>query len=560
MSQLSPAVPQARPEQEWFQWVSGSLMGNQTSSRQELAKVRLRTSSLLPKVQVTGRYHQLPKRIEDDYVVENKELGTGYNGSVYLARSVCGNEKFAVKPFKLSQITAAQRRELRNEVEVTLAMDHPHVARLRDVYEGETMLQLVMECLEGGELFDRIMKVHRFRESDAQESTYQMLLAINYLHSMGIVHRDIKLENFMFETKAYDHLKLIDFGFSRFARDKRMKLGCGTLSYMAPEVLDGDYSLKCDMWSAGVVVFILLLGYMPFAGDTRMIIDSIKAGRYTKKERPWSRLSVNGMSFLQMLLMVNPDERPSAEEALSHAWLRERAEDPATAVVDESVVEGLRTFAKASRFRRCCMSMMAWTLTNAERQQVRDAFVEMDTDKSGTLTLFELKQVLEQTVKISDAEVKEIFGALDPTDSDVVNYSDFLAAMVTSRITLHDDMILETFRRFDLDNTGYISAENVKEVLGGCHSMEQVEELMHEADFSQDGCISLEEFAQYIHSGNVSESHTAALEKIIDKQLKRNSRISRDHSLTEPGATEQQTLVPQSAPKPAQQSRMCSVL
>lgn len=214
-----------------------AVMGNKSSTpKQELARVRERAHTELPAVQVSGRYHQLPKRLEDDYVLDSVELGTGYNGSVYLARSKTTGEKFAVKPFKLYRLSKTQRRELRNEVEVTLTMDHPHVARLRDVFEDETQLRLVTECLEGGELFDRIMKVHRFSERDACDTTFQILLAVNYLHSKGIVHRDIKLENFLYDTKALNHLKLIDFGFSRFAHSKKMRLGYGTLAYMAPEV------------------------------------------------------------------------------------------------------------------------------------------------------------------------------------------------------------------------------------------------------------------------------------------------------------------------------------
>lgn len=485
--------------------------------KQELARVR--SCERLP--QVTGRYHRLPRRIDDDYVVGDKELGQGHNGSVYLATSRSTGEQFAVKPFKLFRISKAKQRELRNEVEVTLAMDHPHVARLRDVYEDEDYLQLVTERLMGGELFDRIQKLQRFSESDAREATYQILLAVNYLHSKGIVHRDIKLENFLYDSKEYTHLKLIDFGFSRFTTNKRMKLGCGTLAYMAPEVINGSYNEKCDLWSVGVVVFILLLGYMPFRGNEVEVHNAIIAGRFRIKAGPWSRVSQTGRRFIETLLETDHEKRPSAEVALQHPWLvqqwiSETEED----LVDESIVNSLREYAKASRFRKACMSMMAWSLTNEERKQVRAAFVAMDTHKTGTLSLFELKTVLQEKISVSDDEVKEIFDALDSNDhDDQVNYSDFLAAMMASRIALHDDMLLDTFKRFDLDNSGFINVDNVREILGGCLSLEETEEIMREADVSRDGQISWEEFVQYMQSGGASPRQLEAMDKVIEQEL-----------------------------------------
>merc|ERR1719253_1495711 len=175
-------------------------------------------------------------------------------------------EKFAVKAFKMSSVTGEKKTQLLAEVEIFLCMDHPHVTRLYDVFESEDQLHLVMECMEGGELFDRVTELKRFGESDAADAVYQMLLALNYIHSHGIVHRDLKLENFLYDKPGSSHLKLIDFGFSKiWDPNVKMHVSCGTLSYVAPEVLDKDYRSQCDLWSLGVVTFIILAGYMPFS-------------------------------------------------------------------------------------------------------------------------------------------------------------------------------------------------------------------------------------------------------------------------------------------------------
>jgi calcium-dependent protein kinase len=548
-------------------------MGNkQTTAKQELKVVREVSKTKHALGQVTGRFHVLPKRIEDDYVLEpSQELGTGYNGSVFLAKSKDTHETFAVKPFRLYRITQAQKRELKNEVEVFLAMDHPHVGRLRDVYEDESELRLVMERLEGGELFDRVTAVGRFSEKDAQDTMYQILKAINYIHNKGIVHRDIKLENFLYDSKSYAHLKLIDFGFSRFTSNKRMQLGCGTLAYMAPEVLTGSYDLKCDLWSVGIIAFILLMGYMPFTGSDDEIRAAITSGQYRIDQTRWQNLSENSRGFVQSLLVTDPDQRLSAEQALKHPWIEERNSICVTdeSQLDDAIVTSLVDFARASHFRRACMSMMAWTLSNEERAEVRKAFMEMDKDKSGTITMYELKGVLTEHVSITDNQVLQIFNALDSTDKEEVNYSDFLAAMMASRIAMHDDVVLAAFKRFDVDKSGYITVGDLLQVMGDSMSKAEARQLVEEADLSADGRISLDEFIEYVQK---SEEHSqmTVLEKLLEGEMALEASEKADGKQQSPKNLGQQTSMTSLAPtaptansnKPATapKSRMCILL
>jgi len=550
-------------------------MGNkQTTAKQELRLVR--EGSTVGKQslgQVSGRFHVLPHRIEDDYVLEqSQELGTGYNGSVFLAKSKDTHETFAVKPFRLHRITQSQKRELKNEVEVFLAMDHPHVARLRDVYEDEAELRLVMERLEGGELFDRVAALGRFTEKDAQDTMYQILVAINYIHTRGIVHRDIKLENFLYDSKQYAHLKLIDFGFSRFTAKKRMQLGCGTLPYMAPEVIEGSYDLKCDLWSVGIIAFILLMGYMPFTGSDEQVKASIAAGRYRIDQARWSKLSENSRIFVKALLVVDPNERLSAEQALKHPWIEERNSVRVTeeSDLDDGIVTSLVDFARVSHFRRACMSMMAWTLSNQERAEVRKAFMELDTDKSGTITMYELKSVLAQRVSMSDGQMLQIFDALDTNNKEQVNYSDFLAAMMASRISANEDVVVAAFKRFDVDKSGYITVSDLLQVMGGTMSKDDAKQLMKEADISADGRISLDEFKEYIQTSE-GDAQMTVLEKLIEGEMALEKADG-----TEPGqnsangaqptqeGTRAMPVVPSQAstvdPAPAPKSRMCILL
>jgi len=480
----------------------------------DLEAVRKRVSQRAGTTSVTGRYHKLPKRITDKYDVQGDKLGSGYNGDVITARHLINGKLYAVKAFKLHGVSWEKREELRDETEIFLGLDHPHVVRLTDVYESEDRLDLVMECMEGGELYERVIERRKFSEVDAAIATKQMLLAVNYLHHHGVVHRDLKLENFLYEKKETNHLKLIDFGFSKlWEPSTKMKLSCGTLAYVAPEVLSKSYTSKCDLWSLGVITFILLVGYMPFSGSEQKQMSLIRSGEYTMKKQPWSKVSATGHDFVRKLLVVDVEARFSAAQALEHPWIASEASE---AVVDDSITESLINFAQASKFRRACMSVMAWSLTTEERAQVRDAFMELDSSQTGAIKLADFKKVLE--TRCSDKQSAAIFGALDVSHDDEIHYSEFLAAMMSSRFQLHDNLLKATFRRFDADSSGYITADNLRTVLGEGVSDADVNLIVAQLDTSKDGLISYEEFIAYLKNSPEDDHHIEIASKVLDQQ------------------------------------------
>mmetsp|Transcript_35365 Transcript_35365/g.75384 ORF Transcript_35365/g.75384 Transcript_35365/m.75384 type:complete len:556 (+) Transcript_35365:125-1792(+) len=483
-----------------------------------------RLEARVGKIQLSGRYHRHPRTIDHDYSVVDKALGSGYNGVVRMAVSKTGKgqQKYAVKAFKLASIPKDKKAQLESEVEIFLCMDHPHITHLYDVYESEEMLHLVMECCEGGELFERITEVKRFSEKDAADAVWQMLLAVNYIHSHGIVHRDLKLENFLYDSKGGSHLKLIDFGFSKmWDPNIKMHVSCGTLAYVAPEVLQKSYTSQCDMWSLGVIVFILLSGYMPFSGSEAVQTKNISEGNFKMKPERWHTVSKGARDFVMSLLQVDPHKRMTAGQALEHRWIQERREKEDD--VDIQVVDALRKFGQASKFRRCCMEMMAWSLSNTERAKVRQYFVAMDANHHGTITLQELKKVLEDKFHVPENETRQIFDALDSNHDEEIHYSDFLAAMISTRIALHDDILQQTFKRFDTDESGYITVDNLREVLGNTFEGEQVEKFVAEADRANDGRISYPEFVAYLR-GDPLDDHGAAAAEIIDGELKKGAK------------------------------------
>merc|ERR1719282_1926926 len=166
---------------------------------------------------------------------------------------------------------------------------------------------------------------------------------------------------------------------------------------------------------------------------------------------------------------------------MMHSWIAGRAQLPTPSAIDQAIVDSLCQFANASRFRRACMQVMAWSLSNEERAEVRQAFMEMDVTKTGSIKLSEMKQVLEDRFNIDDVQARKVFSALDSNNMEEVRYSEFLAAMMSSRISIHEDLVLAGFKRFDKENTGDISIQNIKQVLGECLDGAEVEHVMKEA-------------------------------------------------------------------------------
>uniref|UniRef100_A0A7S0ZP70 Calmodulin n=1 Tax=Noctiluca scintillans TaxID=2966 RepID=A0A7S0ZP70_NOCSC len=481
----------------------------EVSVSESLSAALRRASKKSGIISVTGRYHQLPQKLADKYDATRQVLGSGYSGEVFTATNKINGETYAVKSFKLHGVSHSKFVELRNELEIFLAMDHPHVVRLTDVYESDDHLDLVMECMSGGELFQRVVKQKTFSEQAASFAIQQMLWAVNYLHSHNVVHRDLKLENFLYETDESDNLKLIDFGFSKVWKpNTKMKLSCGTLSYMAPEVLDMSYTSKCDLWSMGVIAFILLVGYMPFVGTEDQQIEHILSGTVLIKKHKWSNISKVGKDFAMGLLNVDPTKRPSAEEALRHEWF-EKIDRHTT--VDSEMCESLAEFSHMSQFRRACMQVVAWSLTQQERQQLRDEFQELDTAKTGTIKLVDLKRLLQERYIVTDKEAAAVFDALDSNHDGEIEYSEFLAATLASRVHLHDHLLQAAFGQFDKDNSGFISLENLRSLMGKDFDLKQVK---REVEVS-DGKISYEAFIAYLKNGG-SVEHIEEVSKIID--------------------------------------------
>jgi len=442
------------------------------------------------------------------YKLTNTVLGTGISGAVHVAEHRYSKQMFAIKTLSLQNVSAKKAAMLQNEVSIYLKLDHPNIVKLIDVYEEEQAVHLVMELCQGGELYDRLAAKKRYSEGDATRVTVQMLEAISYCHYHRICHRDLKLENWVYAGKGEDDpLKLIDFGFSRiFNPGIPMTAMHGTVYYVSPEVMDGCYKEKCDIWSVGVIVYMLLSGSPPFNGThDHEILIKVKRGEYSIEGPRWNGVSDQAKDFIKMLLVKDPDERCSAAEALKHPWLTSSSNEKNE--LDVEVLTQMRQFALGNVLKRAALGIVAMTMTPQEAREVESQFKALDTTSSGTIQLHELAAVLTEKLNLTEHECQRIFTKIDQSGDREVHYSEFMASIMGVRLAKDKQLIREAFRRFDLENNGYITVENLRAVLGDSFTGMRVEDIVKSCDTTGNNVIDYEEFlAAMLSEDRIAES------------------------------------------------------
>lgn len=239
-----------------------------------------------------------------------------------------------------------------NEVQVLSEMDHPNIIRLYEYYDEPKYYCLVQEVCSGGELFDAIINAGKFKESSARTLIKRLLSCINYCHGKGIVHRDLKPENILLEPDLdFEKMKIIDFGtavpYDANGKNKKaMSEVLGTPFYIAPEVLAANYNEKCDIWSIGVITFMLLSGKAPFFGkDDAAIFNMVRKGKFEFTSTNWKMVSSEAKEFITALLTLDPKKRPSAQQCLEHKWIGLTKDMP----VDESAAMDMLSNLKGFR-------------------------------------------------------------------------------------------------------------------------------------------------------------------------------------------------------------------
>lgn len=441
------------------------------------------------------------------YHINPKEIGHGHYGVVRKCMHRETKVWYAIKSIRKSKVGKVD--VLKREVALLQECDHPNIIKLVSVHEDKKYLHLVTELCTGGELFDRIIEKTQsdegcFSERDAAFLVRSILDAIAYCHDQkGIVHRDLKPENFLFSSREEDAvIKIIDFGLSRHDDMSRgiMNTKVGTPYYVAPEVLNREYTKSCDIWSIGVITYILLCGYPPFYGDTdTQIFESVRVGRFDFPSPEWDKISETAKEFISSMLKRDPSKRPSAAEALTQPWIKGLTEVKEKPSVRSSIVFASRSIAfikyrDMQKLQKSALSWLAANSTNEDITSLKDIFNKIDVNNDGTVTLQELDKCLENAHFPPNitADLKKLREDLRISGEASIVWRDFIALMMDKNLVMKEDNLRLVFEHFKKSDPDYILISDIVELVGG--SEEQARDIMKLVDENSDGRIDFNEF------------------------------------------------------------------
>jgi calcium-dependent protein kinase len=435
---------------------------------------------------------------------------------------------YALKSIHLDRVKdAIFKLELMNEVAILQRLDHPHIVKAIETFDYHERLYLVLELCSGGDLYSR----DPYDELQACHIIKSVMDAVAYMHSKAITHRDLKFENIMFASLNTFAVKIIDFGLSKkYAGEEHLHDTVGTVYTMAPEVLKGDYDEKVDIWSVGVIAFMLLSSSLPFYGKTRPhVVRKILHGRYGFKGRRWSFVSQKAKDFVTQTLVQNPERRPSALKALKHIWLDRNLDGNkkiSPALIDQ-VQASIQTFSGYGYLKKLALLVLGYKSSEEEIGILHEMFNKFDPSHDGEISIDDFRSVLTAEYDYTLDEIDTMFAAMDVDGTGKVHYSEFLAATIEYTGDISEERLAEAFDRLDSDDSGYITVQNLQDFLGEEVSEGYTDSIIDEADLTRDHRISYAEFLA-LWNEHDDEQNRAALRSVT----KRRSTIDDDSIAT----------------------------
>ena len=455
----------------------------------------------------------LKNKPDEDYK-KVKFLGEGSFASVYSVENKITGEIRAMKIInKSASCSIEDDKEIFNEINILRTMDHPNILKIFEFYSNKESYSIVTELCSGGELFQEIIEKGPFNEKYCAYVMYQIFSAINYCHKMHILHRDLKPENILIakrDKNDFPLVKICDFGTSKmFEKGTVQKKLVGSSYYIAPEVLKKHYDEKCDIWSCGVIMYILLSGRPPFAGDSdKEIMEKVRIGKYDLEEPPFDKLSSSGKDLIKKLMIMDPKKRISAQEALNHPWFKEnRSKELFNRIKDEStlrkMIHNLKVYKRDSIIQETALAYLVHNFP--QMKDVVNAcklFNQIDVNGDGKINKNELLKGLQSKIK-SDTlkkDVDTIFQNIDMDNNGYIEYEEFVRAAVSKEHFIDTKVIQFAFRYFDKDGSGEITFDEIEEVFkesiqDKSNIHESLKKIIDEVDENGDGIISFNEFA-----------------------------------------------------------------
>ncbi|KAL6545424.1 Mitogen-activated protein kinase cpk1 [Orobanche gracilis] len=469
-----------------------------------------------------------------------KKLGQGQFGTTFLCLEKSTGKKYACKSIaKRKLLTDEDVEDVRREIQIMHHLaEHPNVISIKGAYEDAVAVHVVMELCAGGELFDRIIQRGHYTERKAAELTRIIVGVVETCHSLGVMHRDLKPENFLFVDQGEESLlKTIDFGLSIFFKPgEKYNDVVGSPYYVAPEVLRKRYGPEADVWSAGVIVYILLSGVPAFWAESEQgIFEQVLHGDLDFSSDPWPSISEDAKDLVRKMLVRDPKRRLTAHEVLCHPWVQVDGVAP-DRPLDSAVISRMKHFSAMNRLkkmalrvspvspyvglerdmRKCSFSslkillnhpilqVIAESLSEDEIAGLKEMFKMIDTDNSGQITFEELKVGLKRVgANLKESEIYDLMQAADVDNSGTIDYGEFIAATLHLNKIERGGHLFAAFSYFDKDGSGYITPDELQQA---CHEFgfddSRLEEMIREVDQDNDGRIDYNEFVTMMQKGN----------------------------------------------------------
>ncbi|XP_022765594.1 calcium-dependent protein kinase 1-like isoform X1 [Durio zibethinus] len=453
-----------------------------------------------------------------EYYSLGRKLGQGQFGTTFLCVEKSTGKEYACKSIaKRKLLTDEDVEDVRREIQIMHHLaGHPNVISIKGAYEDAVAVHVVMELCAGGELFDRIIQRGHYTERKAAALTRTIVGVVEACHSLGVMHRDLKPENFLFVNQQEDSLlKTIDFGLSIFFKPgEKFTDVVGSPYYVAPEVLRKRYGPEADVWSAGVILYILLSGVPPFWAETEQgIFEEVLHGDLDFESDPWPSISESAKDLVRRMLIRDPRRRLTAHAVLCHPWIQIDGVAP-DKPLDSAVLSRLKQFSAMNKLKKMALRVIAESLSEEEIAGLKEMFKMIDTDNSGQITLEELKAGLKRVgANLKESEIYDLMQAADVDNSGTIDYGEFVAATLHLNKIEREDHLFAAFSYFDKDGSGYITPDELQQACEefGIEDV-RLEEMIREVDQDNDGRIDYNEFVAMMQQGNVASAAKKGLE------------------------------------------------
>jgi calcium-dependent protein kinase len=433
-------------------------------------------------------------------------LGNGAFGKVRLYRDKNYKELlFAIKTMKKKGIDKNSFQLLKSEVKILSELDHPNIVKYFGTFEDEYYIHILMEYLRGYDLY-KIISLKDYTgidEKDMSNIIYYLLKALLFIHSKNIVHRDLKPENILFSNKDdYSTLKLIDFGLATnvLTIQEKKKSVVGTPYYMSPEIIDGNFDEKTDIWSLGIVMHQMLTGKFPFEPNKNEdLFQVIKNKKFDTELLYKAECSEEVIDLVQKTLEKDPSKRISTQQCLEHPWITKYFVKNNSHLINNQTISTLKDFSKKTALQKEIYFFIAKISSEKEILELKRLFNELDVDNSGILTISEINQAFSQ-IGIDKNDLQMIWDGLDFHKDGQINYTEFLAAMVSSYKFEKEEKIWSVFCYFKENNPNddYISVESLLKSAKALNLSLDENEIRNNFDKLEDKRLNFEDFKKII--------------------------------------------------------------